>query len=123
MKTTVDRVEGRVPVTVLRLDGDLDASNFEAVIDEGGASTRRAPGTSWSTCGDVPFMGSSGLVALHSLALIFNGMEPPDPESGWAAHHALETGRRGRPPAASSRCSCRAAPDSAPRARHAAHGR
>ena len=35
MQTTVERVEGRVPVqTVVALDGELDASNFERVIDE-----------------------------------------------------------------------------------------
>ena len=89
MKTTVDRVEGRVPVTILRLDGDLDASNFEMVIDEGRRLYKEGARDLLLDLRSVPFMGSSGLVALHSLALIFNGKEPPDPESGWAAHHAF----------------------------------
>ena len=33
-------------------------------------------------------MSSSGIVALHSLALIFRGQQPPDPEAGWSAFHA-----------------------------------
>lgn len=89
MKTTVDRVEGRVPVTIMRLDGDLDASNFETVIDEGRRLYAEGSRDLLLDLRSVPFMGSSGLVALHSLALIFNGMEPPDPESGWSAHHAI----------------------------------
>ena len=90
MQTTTDHVEGRVPVTVLRLEGDLDASNFEAVIDEGKQLYEAGARDLLVDLRAVPYMGSSGLVALHSLALIFNGLEPPDPESGWAAHHALE---------------------------------
>jgi hypothetical protein len=89
MKTTVDRVEGRVPVTVLRLDGDLDASNFEILIDHGRRLYDEGARDLLLDLRSVPFMGSSGLVALHSLALIFNGQEPPDPESGWEAHHAI----------------------------------
>ena len=89
MKTTIERVEGRVPVTILRLDGDLDASNFETVIDEGRRLYAEGARDLLLDLRSVPFMGSSGLVALHSLALIFNGTEPPDPESGWGAHHAI----------------------------------
>ncbi len=37
----------------------------------------------------VTYMGSSGLVALHALALMLAGQEPPNPESGWDAHHAI----------------------------------
>ena len=38
---------------------------------------------------DVTYLGSSGLVALHSLALLLAGREPPDPEMGWSAFHGL----------------------------------
>ena len=121
MKTTVDRVEGRIPVTILRLDGDLDASNFEVVIDEGRRLYTEGDRDLLLDLRSVPFMGSSGLVALHSLALIFNGKEPPDPESGWAAHHALQSSGRGRAPAP-----YQGAPPERIRllalARHAAHG-
>jgi hypothetical protein len=36
-------------------------------------------------------MSSSGIVALHSLALIFRGQQPPDPEAGWSAFHAVSS--------------------------------
>ena len=34
LQTTVEHVEGRVPITVVALDGELDASNFERLIEE-----------------------------------------------------------------------------------------
>ena len=121
MKTTVDRVEGRVPVTILRLDGDLDASNFEMVIDEGRRLYKEGARDLLLDLRSVPFMGSSGLVALHSLALIFNGKEPPDPESGWAAHHAFSQAvDSGLQP--HIKILLPSAPDFSPRAHHAAHG-
>ena len=34
-------------------------------------------------------MSSSGLIALHSIALLMRGDEPSDPEYGWEAFRAL----------------------------------
>jgi anti-anti-sigma regulatory factor len=39
---------------------------------------------------NVQFMSSSGLVALHSIALMMRGEQPHDPASGWGALHAIE---------------------------------
>ena len=33
MQTTIEQVEGAVPITILALDGELDASNYQEVID------------------------------------------------------------------------------------------
>jgi anti-anti-sigma regulatory factor len=93
MHMTVESAQGRVPVTILALHGALDASNFEDVIDKArelyGAGTRYI----LLDLGDMPFMGSSGLVALHSVVLLLQGQTPPNPEMGWQAFHAIETTR------------------------------
>ena len=34
MHITVDQVQGRVPIAILAIHGDLDASNYEQVIDK-----------------------------------------------------------------------------------------
>ena len=34
MQTTVERVEARVPVTVMALSGELDASNYLRLVDD-----------------------------------------------------------------------------------------
>jgi anti-anti-sigma factor len=89
MKFSVDRADGRVPVTILRLEGDLDASNFETLIDEG--RRLHAEGTTdlLLDLRKVPFMGSSGLVALHSIVLLLNGGQADDVEAGWESLHAV----------------------------------
>lgn len=98
MNITVDQVVGRVPVTVLRLDGDLDANSFEALIAAGRAAVDGGAHDLLIDLRAVPFMGSSGLVALHSIALMLAGEEPPDLEGGWDAHHALQRSLEGGMP-------------------------
>ena len=94
LETTVVQVEGPPPITVLALDGELDASNFEGLIDEvrrlydGGARQLLID------LADLRFMASSGLVALHSIVRIMHGEPPPDPEAGWSALHADMGGRQ-----------------------------
>ena len=89
MNFTVDQAEGGQPVTILRLEGDLDASNFESVIEEG--TRLHAAGTTnlLIDLRQVPFMGSSGLVALHSLALLLAGTGPDDLSAGWEVQHEM----------------------------------
>ena len=93
MQITVDQIQSRVPVTILAIHGDLDASNYEQVI----AKTRElyAAGARYLLLdlSDMPFMGSSGVVALHSVALLMRGETPPDPESGWQAFHSIDHAR------------------------------
>ena len=78
-----------IPVQVLTLSGELDASNYLDVIErvrqlyEGG--TRQLV----IDLSDVSFLSSSGLVALHSAALVMRGDEPPSPDLGWSAFHAI----------------------------------
>jgi anti-anti-sigma factor len=85
----VDQVEGDPPIAVVVLVGELDASNYELVIDAvrdaygGGARGLVFDFTR------LAFMASSGLFALHSAVRIMRGETPPDPESGWGALHAM----------------------------------
>jgi anti-anti-sigma regulatory factor len=81
--------QGRVPVTVLQPHGDVDASNFLDLI----AATQKAYAAGERNMlldlGHVPYLSSSGLVALHSMAALMRGDTPPDPESGWEALRAI----------------------------------
>lgn len=89
MTIGVDRVEGDPPVAVVSLDGELDASNYEQVIDAvRQAYAGGARGLVFDMSG-LTFMASSGLFALHSAVRIMRGETPPDPESGWGALHEL----------------------------------
>jgi anti-anti-sigma factor len=89
LSTTVEQVAGRVPITVVALEGELDASNFEGFIDE--ARTLYDAGTRnlLLDLSGLTFLASSGLVALHSIVRVMRGEPPPDPEAGWNALHTM----------------------------------
>ena len=95
MQITVDQIQSRAPVTILAIHGDIDASNYEQVIAK--ARELYAAGARYLLLdlSDVPFMGSSGVVALHSIALLMRGETPPDPEAGWQAFHSIDHARAG----------------------------
>ena len=81
----VEHLGGTPPVTVVALDGELDASNYERVIEVvRDAYSRGARGLVLDLAG-LTFMASSGLFALHSAVRIMRGETPPDPEAGWGA--------------------------------------
>ena len=89
MTIDVEQVDGSPQVTVVSLDGELDASNYEQVIEvvrEAYADGSR--GLVFDVSG-LSFMASSGLFALHSAVRIMRGETPPDPEGGWGALHEM----------------------------------
>lgn len=89
MTIDVEQVAGNPPVTVVALDGELDASNYEAVIDVvRSAYADGSRGLVFDLSG-LSFMASSGLFALHSAVRIMRGETPPDPEGGWGALHEM----------------------------------
>jgi anti-anti-sigma factor len=85
----VESVGGSPSVAVVALDGELDASNYEQVIDViRAAYDKGARGLVLDLAG-LTFMASSGLFALHSAVRIMRGESPPDPEGGWGALHEM----------------------------------
>ena len=95
MHITVDQVQGRVPIAILAIHGDLDASNFEQVIEKVRELYAAGARHLLIDFGDMPFMGSSGVVAIHSVALLMRGEQPPDPQAGWQAFHSIDHTRGG----------------------------
>jgi anti-anti-sigma factor len=89
MNLTIEQVPGNIPVVVLSTHGDLDASNYQELINR----TRELHATGVRhlilDMADTPFMSSSGLVALHTVALLMQGQSYIDPDSGWEALRAV----------------------------------
>jgi len=73
----------------MALHGELDASNYLDVIDYVRQLYQKGTRQLIIDLSDVSFLSSSGLVALHSAALLMRGDEPPSPELGWSAFHAI----------------------------------
>ena len=93
MNITVSLAQGRVPVTILQVHGDLDASSYTDLIAKGQAVYNAGARDILLDLGDLSYISSSGLVALHRVALIVRGEKPSDPEPGWAAFHAIDRDR------------------------------
>lgn len=78
------------PTTViLDLDGELDASNYLDVIERVRRLYNGGARHLVIDLSDLSFLSSSGLVSLHSAALVMRGEEPPSPDLGWSAFHAI----------------------------------
>lgn len=89
----ISTAQGRVPVTVLHLRGDLDASNFEALIEEAKKAYEAGASDMLLDLGEVRYVSSSGLVALQSIAALLRGEQPPDTREGWGALRAVHRDR------------------------------
>ena len=95
MNLTVSQQQGRVPVTVIHLDGKLDSNSFQNLIDEakkiytGGARHIILDMT------QLTYISSAGIVSLHSIAKLFRGEALPETEAGWNAIRSLEKERSG----------------------------
>jgi anti-anti-sigma regulatory factor len=76
-------------VAVIALVGELDGSNFERVIEAARSARDGGVSTIVLDLAGLTYMGSSGLVAIQSAALLLRGQEPPSPEDGWDAIHRL----------------------------------
>ena len=93
MNISVSQVQGKIPVTVVKLSGQLDGQTYQDLINEG----REAYKAGWRDflidLTDLTYVSSAGLVALHSMALLVKGEELPDTEAGWSAYRSMGKSR------------------------------
>ena len=95
MNFTVSQQQGRVPVTVIQLDGKLDSNSFQKLIDE--AKKIFAGGTRQLILDmtKLIYISSAGIVSLLSIAKLFRGEALPNTEAGWNTIRSLENERAG----------------------------
>ena len=89
MDISVSHVQGNVPVTVLKVDGQLDGQNYQDLITKAQDLYRSGAKDFLLDLSDLTYISSAGLVALHSVALLVKGEELPDTEHGWSAYRSL----------------------------------
>jgi anti-anti-sigma regulatory factor len=89
MEMTSGTVSGSPRIVILTLNGELDASNYLDVIDRVRQLYNGGARQLVIDLSDLSFLSSSGLVSLHSAALVMRGEEPPSPDLGWSAFHAI----------------------------------
>jgi len=89
MNISVSQASGRVPVTVIKLDGQLDGQNFQELITKAQELHSAGARDFLLDLSDLTYISSAGLVALHSVALMARGEELPDLEGGWSAYRSM----------------------------------
>lgn len=89
MNISVSQAQGNIPVTVLKLDGQLDGQNYQELISKARELYESGTRDFLLDLSDLTYISSAGLVALHSVALLARGEELPDTEGGWSAYRSL----------------------------------
>jgi len=95
MNITVSQEQGRVPVHVIRLEGQLDGQNFQDLIKKAREVYETGARDILLDMDSLTYISSAGLVSLHTVALMLRGETPPDPEHGWAALKSMDRTRDG----------------------------
>ena len=83
---------GRVDVTVLRVEGQLDGQSYQELIAKAKELADAGARDFILDSSDLTYISSAGLVALHSIALMLKGEEMPDTEHGWSAYRSMGRG-------------------------------
>lgn len=89
MHISVSQMQGNVPVTVVKVDGQLDGQSYQELIAKAQELYQAGTRDFVLDLSDLSYISSAGLVALHSIALLAKGEEIPDPEHGWAAYRSM----------------------------------
>lgn len=94
MNMQVSAEKGRVPVTVLKLEGQLDGQNYQELIAKANELYDGGTRDILLDLSGLTYISSAGLVALHGISLMLHGETPPDPEQGWAAVKSADRSRQ-----------------------------
>lgn len=85
MNIIVSQAQGKVPVTVIKLEGELDGQNYQNLIAKAKEVYSSGARNFLIDLSDLTYVSSAGLVALHTVALLARGEALPDTEAGWSA--------------------------------------
>ena len=72
MNILVGQEQGNVPVTVLKIEGDLDASTFKDLQDKATELINEGTANILLDMGQVEYMDSAGFRAIHAIANMLN---------------------------------------------------
>lgn len=93
MQINISQEQGNVPVTVIKLAGQLDGQSYKDLIAAAQQAVEGGASRILLDMADLTFISSAGLVSLHVTALILRGEAMPDLEHGWAALRSISRTR------------------------------
>jgi anti-anti-sigma regulatory factor len=95
MQITFSKQEGKVPVTVMQLMGNLDASNYTEVIEKAQETYNDGARNLLIDLSKVPYVSSAGLMSLHTMVLIFSGYSTQPKSGGRPSFRPINLARDG----------------------------
>ena len=72
MSILVGQEQGNVSVTVLKIEGDIDAGTYKALQDKASEVIEAGASNILLDLGQVEYMGSAGFRAIHAIANMLN---------------------------------------------------
>ena len=95
MQIAFSKHEGSTPVTVMHLTGNLDSSNYTAMIDKAQEAYEEGARNLLIDLGNVPYVSSAGLMSLHTVVLIFGGQSVQSKVTGRPSFRPINLARDG----------------------------
>ena len=93
MEINVSHEKGKVPVTVIKVTGQLDGQTYQKLIESAREAINSSTKNILLDMSELTFISSAGLVSLHVIALLLRGEAMPDLEHGWAALKSVNKSR------------------------------
>lgn len=93
MEINISQEQGNVPVTVVKVSGQLDGQSYQSLIASAQDAMKGGAKNLLLDLADLTFISSAGLVSLHVVALLTRGEAMPDLEHGWAALKSVNKSR------------------------------
>jgi anti-anti-sigma factor len=92
MEIVVSQEKGKVPVSVLHIKGDLDASSYLELVGTAQKLYNAGVRDLLLDLTDLAFISSAGLASLHIITKMFRG-EKADSEDGWGTYKSIDRER------------------------------
>lgn len=74
MEISVSLEQGKTPVAVMKIKGDINAANFMEVVDKAQELYNNPARNLILDLSEVPSISSTGQVGIHKIALIYSGI-------------------------------------------------
>ena len=92
MEINVTQEKGKVPVSVVHIKGDLDASSYLELVNTAQKLYNAGVRSLLLDLAELVFLSSAGLASLNIVTRMFRG-EKADAEDGWGTYKAIDRDR------------------------------
>jgi anti-sigma B factor antagonist len=86
MDISITRNKGPIPLTMVKISGKLDGSNYSELVTAAGGIYADGDRNLLLDLSGLTYISSAGIVALHKVAKIFSGHKQVKDDDGWSAY-------------------------------------